>query len=304
MNEILRYILVVFNIMMVIATTIGAVMMLKFSLHARTPNNAIMKYLIKYLSLSNLLVGITAMPCNIFVLLCHDRRSCDIACLARYFLTFMFSSNSLIILAVLCNYKCDLVVKVPFGKDSFVTLNNWKKLMIGSGIVSFIPDLVLALVYLYLMIAKDTQPCQPDKKHKETTHFYLGVAESIKTGALFGVCFTSIIRNVSSIRRTLASQGKRLEQSAVRARQSAKVNANLYFAVVFIIMWVPFSFVAIFASYIPPRYYQDAFTYGYTLAYLSFVLLPICYALTDGNFKSFMEEKLILRPPWNAIHPR
>eukprot|EP00794_Sanderia_malayensis_P005749 gene5749-6452_t len=287
-------------------TVVGGIMMLKFSFHGQTASNMTMKYLIRYLSLFNLLVGITAMPCNVAVMLC-DRVTCsNVACLARYIFTFIFSNNSLMILSILCHYRRDLIVKAPFGKYPFVKPNNRKKIIVFSTLVSFVPNLALSTGYAYLMIHSHIPPCEPSGKLKTTTHYYLGIIEGIKTGVLFAVCFTSIIRDVSSIRKTLAEQSEKIEQSAVRARQSAKVNANLYFAVVFIVMWVPFSFIAAFANYIPVQYYKDVFTIGYTLAYGSFAALPICYALTDGNFKAYTKRVLRIKTTTTTtttVHP-
>ena len=266
-------------------------MMLKFSYHAKTPNNATMKYLIHNLSVSNLLVGAIAMPCNMYTLVCNNPVSCNIACLSRYFFTFIFSSNSLMVLTILCNFRRDLIIKVPFGKPACVTKLNKSKLMIASSLVSLLPNLALSLGYLYLLVIYNTAPCRPDEKHK-TTHYYLGISEGLKTGVLFSVCFTFIISAVSKIRKTLAMQAVRVEESKAASRRNthARISANIYFAVVFIVMWIPFSIIAAFSSYIPSKYYEDAFTVGYTLAYTCFALLPICYAMTDSNFKLFCRK--------------
>ena len=241
------------------------------------------------------------MPLNTYVQMCQGVLSCNIACLSRYFFTFIFSTDSLIILATLCHFKRDLIVKVPFGKAACVTIANKGRLIIIYKLISFVPNMILAGGYLYLMVADKTPPCRPDEKYKKTTHYYLGIAEGVKTGILFSVCFTVIIKDVSKIRKTLADQASRVDQSSVRGVQTAKVTANIYFAVVFIVMWIPFSVIAAFASYIPPVYYEDAFTVGYTLAYTSFALLPICYALTDGNFKTYVRETFGLNNIWRPV---
>lgn len=279
--------------------------MLRFSYHSVTLNNSIMKQLIRHLSLSNLLVGIIAMPFNFYVLICKDGLSCNTACLARYFLTFIFSTESLIILAVLCHYRRDLIIKVPFGRKACVTTNNKSYILLAAIIISFLPNLALSSGYLYLMITVNSAPCQPDEQHKKTTHYYLGIVEGVKTGILFGVCFTLIIKDASKIRQTLAEQASRIGRAPVGDSQTQKVNANVYFAVVFIVMWIPFSLIAVFASYIPKAYYEDAYTVGYTLSYSSFALLPICYALTDQNFKTYVKSVLGLRTTrqGNAVLP-
>ena len=267
-------------------------MMLRFSYHGVTTNNNIMKQILRHLSVSNLLVGIIAMPFNLHVLLCNDELSCNIACLARYFFTFIFSSESLMVLAVLCHYRRDLIIKAPFGKKPCVTNDNKFYIFMSAILLSFIPNLALSSGYLYLMVTVNSAPCQPDEEHKKTTHYYLGIAEGIKTGILFGVCFTCIIKDASKIRKTLADQASRIGRASVTDNQTQKVNANVYFALVFIVMWIPFSVIAVFASYIPRKYYEDAYTVGYTLAYTSFALLPICYALTDQNFKTYVKTIL------------
>ena len=297
-NAGLRDFLAFVTVITFILTIFGGIMMLKFSLHGITPGNDTMKYIVRYLSMSNLLVGIVAMPLNAYVQMCQGELSCNIACLSRYFFTFIFSTDSLIILATLCHFKRDLIVKVPFGKTACVTSANKRRLIIIYKLISFVPNVILAGGYLYLMVADNTPPCRPDEKYKKTTHYYLGMAEGVKTGILFSVCFTVIIKDVSKIRKTLADQASRVGQSSVRGVQTSKVTANIYFAVVFIVMWIPFSVIAAFASYIPPVYYEDAFTVGYTLAYTSFALLPICYALTDGNFKTYVRETFGLNNVW------
>eukprot|EP00112_Aurelia_sp_Birch-Aquarium-sp1_P015521 Seg3447.3 transcript_id=Seg3447.3/GoldUCD/mRNA.D3Y31 product="hypothetical protein" protein_id=Seg3447.3/GoldUCD/D3Y31 len=300
-NNGLRDFLAFITIVALVLTIFGAIMMLKFSLHGITPGNSIVKYIVRYLSISNLLVGIVAMPLNTYVQMCQGELSCNVACLSRYFFTFIFSTDSLIILATLCHFKRDLIVKVPFGKTACVTSANKGRLIVIYKIISFVPNVILAGGYLYLMLTDNTPPCRPDEKHKKTTHYYLGMAEGVKTGILFSVCFTVIIKDVSKIRKTLADQASRVGKSSVRGLQTAKVTANIYFAVVFIVMWIPFSGIAAFASYIPPVYYEEAITVGYTLAYTSFALLPICYALTDGNFKTYVRGTFALNKVWPPV---
>ncbi|XP_065071705.1 uncharacterized protein LOC135696286 [Rhopilema esculentum] len=288
-SSVLRDFLAFLTVVFIILTLAGGAMMLRFSFHGITVTNCIMKFLVRYLSISSLLVGCIAMPFNLHVLLCNGELSCNIACLARYFFTFIFSNDSLIILSTLCHYRRDLIVKVPFGKVACVTLANRRLIVTVAAAISFFPNLFLSIGYLYLMVTNNTAPCQPDEIHKKTTHYYLGIAEGVKTGLVFGVCFTFIIQDVSKIRKTLAEQASRVGQSSLRGLHTQKVNANIYFAVVFIAMWIPFSIIAVLANYIPPYYYNDAYTIGYTLAYGSFALLPICYALTDGNFKTYVK---------------
>lgn len=246
-----------------------------------------MKEVIRHLSLSNLLVGIVAMPFNVYLLLCDG---CNVACLARYFFTFIFSSESLIILTVLCHYKRDLITKVPFGKKACLTKDNKFRVFLAAILVSFLPILSLSAAYLYLTVTEGAPPCRPGEQHKKTSHYYLGIAEGIRTGILFSVCFTLIIKDASKIRRTLAVQASRIGRGSVESNQTQRVNANVYFAVVFIVMWFPFSLIAISANHIPEEYYEDAFTIGYTLAYTSFALLPICYGLTDQNLKTYVRS--------------
>ena len=269
--------------------------MLRFSFHGVTSNNSIMKQIIRHLSVSNLLVGIIAMPFNLHVLFCRGISSCNIACLARYCFTFIFSSESLMILTVLCHYKRDLIIKAPFGKKTCVTQNNKFYIFLVAMILSTLPNIVLSSGYLYLMITANTAPCIPDEEHKKTTHYYLGIGEGIKTGVLFGVCFTLIIKDASKIRKRLAEQASRIGRISITCNRAQKVNANIYFAIVFIVMWIPFCFIAMFASYIPKGYYEDAYTVGYTLAFTSFALLPICYAQADQNFKTYVKTIFHLR---------
>lgn len=301
-NSVLRDILSCLAVTIIILTVIGGMMMLRFSFRGITASNNMMKQLIRHLSVSNLLVGIIAMPLNLQVLLCKGASSCNIACLARYCFTFIFSSESLIILTVLCHYKRDLIIKAPFGKKACITQNNKFYIFMAAVLISVLPNIALSSGYLYLMITANSAPCRPEEQHKKTTHYYLGIVEGIKTGILFAICFTLIIKDASRIRKKLAEQASRVGRVSVSESQTHTVNANVYFAIVFIMMWIPFSFIAVFAGYIPKKYYEDAYTVGYTLAYTSFALLPICYAQADQNFKGYVKSLFKFRKRRHSLH--
>ena len=300
-SSVLRDFLSVLATIVIILTIIGGVLMLRFSFHGINDNNSIMKELIRHLSVSNLLVGVLAMPFNLHVLFCEGALSCNIACLARYCLTFIFSSESLIILTVLCHYRRDLITNAPYGKKTCVTRDNIIYILILAMVVSVLPNLGLSSGYLFLMVTSNSAPCRPDEELKKTTHYYLGIIEGVKTGILFGVCFTFIVKDASKIRRKLAEQASRIGRASVTESQTQRINANIYFALVFIVMWIPFCFIAAFASYIPKDYYEDAYTVGYTLAYTSFALLPICYSLADQNFKMYAVGKFYVGKKRNSL---
>ena len=301
-NSVLRDVLSILAAAIVLLTIVGGVMMLRFSFYGITASNSLVKQLIRHLSVSNLLVGIIAMPFNLQVMLCKGASSCNIACLARYCFTFIFSSESLIILTVLCHYKRDLVIKAPFGKIPCVTEKNKFYIFMAAVLISVLPNIGLSSGYLYLMVTANSAPCKPEEEHKKTTHYYLGIVEGIKTGILFGVCFTLIIKDASKIRKKIAEQASRIGRASVTEGQTHTVNANIYFAIVFIAMWVPFSFIAVLAGSIPKIYYEDAYTVGYTLAYTSFALLPICYAQADKNFKAYVKSIFRLRKRRHSQH--
>ena len=278
----------------IIITFIGNTYLLLFALHRKEPKTHPMKFLLINFSCSNLLVSCIAMPFHVLKILTaylEITPADDICCLGRYFFTFVVTTSTLMSLTALCGYRRDQIVRVPFGKQPIVRPSRRTITLVLIWAVSLIPNAGFLTGYLYLFISKNVSPCRPPEAYKKTTHYYLGLAEGVKTGILFGVCVTFIIKAVPRIRTVLKNQATRMRISSVSGVDIRKVNATFYFAAAFLVMWVPFGIIAIVASMMPDTFYEDVFDAGYTVAYGSFAATPLVYALTDRNFKNFIRRK-------------
>lgn len=263
--------------------TIGNIRILQYARRKLKSVSAVSNSIFLCLAYGNNVACLIAVPAHLIKLSFDVTQNIYMSsyfCLLRYLITMITIDLSLISVTSLIIDRKDKIVKQPFGIRSFIRKDNLKTCITICFFVTFIPNLIMTSVYLYIMEHDSILPCQKEINDSKT-HLVLPIIESIKKISVAAPSLTLMIRAIAELRRKIK---ERNDHSMRMKKALKKINATYFYAVAFLVFWVPFGCMAISSGSIRKEFYNAWFNIGYSISYGYLLAIPVVCAITDRHF--------------------